>query len=110
MADNSSEHASAGHWKIVLGLAPAVVLWAVLVGWLAFLLYGQTSWWGKADEANLREWLDEYRNFRKSLPEMVRDYAADHRRLRAASPNGTASEMLQDRALEIREQLAAMAD
>lgn len=98
----------AGRWKILLGLAPAVALGAILVAWVAFLLYDQTRWWRRADEANVREWIDESRVFRKTLPEMARDYAAEHRKARGASSEGAPE--LEAQAIVIREQMAAMAD
>jgi signal transduction histidine kinase len=54
----------------------ALTFWAVLIGWLAWLLYSRTYWLQQADAANLREWLDESRVFRKSLPDLVREYVA----------------------------------
>jgi signal transduction histidine kinase len=90
-------------WKLVLGLAPAVLLWAVLVSWLAWALYARTQWWKEADAANLREWLDESRVFRKSLPELIREYVAARRP--GANPGDAVAK--ED---EIREQLAALAE
>ena len=90
-------------WKLALGLAPAVILWAILVGWLAWVLYARTQWWKEADDANLREWLDESRVFRKSLPELIREYVAAQRP--GAGPVDVVT-----KADEIREQLAALAD
>lgn len=64
-------------WKYVRGLAlPALVL-AGLVGWLGYALYSRVYFWGEADEYNLREWLNESRPHRKTLPELVREYLAD---------------------------------
>ena len=89
---------------LFLGLAPAIIFWAVLVGWLAYALSQRSQFSQKADEANLVEWLDEARVFRKSLPELVREYLARHE-------NGQASEgEPEDRAEEILEQLRALAD
>src|ERR1051326_6685643 len=106
----NAEPAPSGRWKFFLGLAPAVLFWAVLVAWLAYLLYDQTRWWRRTDEANLHEWLDESRNFRKSLPELIRDYVAEQRKTRDGSAADVASPDLQARADEIHEQLAAMGD
>jgi signal transduction histidine kinase len=108
---NNTDSGPPARWKFYLGIAPAVVFWAVLVGWLSYTLYDQTRWWRKADEANLREWLDESRVFRKSLPELARDYVAEFRKHRGEANVGPdSSPELQDRADEIHEQLAAMAD
>lgn len=43
--------------------------------WLAVLLFDRVNWSHEADEADVREWLDEARNFRKSLPELIKEYA-----------------------------------
>ena len=61
-------------WKFVRALAPAVLFWAALVGWLAYLLAERTDIGPETDEANLREWIDEARSFRKTLPELIREY------------------------------------
>src|SRR5947209_7470217 len=61
-------------WKVVRALAPAVLFWALLVGWLAYLLSERTDLGAEADEASVHEWLDEARAFRKTLPELVREY------------------------------------
>jgi signal transduction histidine kinase len=55
-------------------LAPLAVLWAVLVGLLGWLLYTRALWSEESDRANVREWLDNTRIFRKTLAELVRDY------------------------------------
>ncbi len=55
-------------------LAPVVLVWLLLVGWLAVELYGRAGWSERADQATVQEWLDEARNFRKTLPELVREY------------------------------------
>jgi signal transduction histidine kinase len=62
-------------WVYAEGLAPAIIVWVVLVGWLASLLYQRAEWSDHTDEATVREWLDETRNFRKTLPELAREYA-----------------------------------
>ena len=80
-------------WKYVRGLAPPVLLLAALLGWLGHSLYSRVRWWQEADEYNLREWLNESRVFRKTLPELVREYLDD--------PD-------EKKANEIREQLKAL--
>lgn len=69
-----AERVSLPWWKVVRALAPAVLFWAALVGWLAYLLGERTSLGPESDEANIREWIDEARSFRKTLPELVREY------------------------------------
>ena len=62
--------------KYALGLAPFVIVWLVLVIWLAMLLTEKANYTDAADEALIREWLEETRPFRKTLPELIREYAA----------------------------------
>ncbi len=57
-------------------LGPVVAVWLLLVGWLAVELSGRATWSERADQATVREWLDEARNFRKTLPELVKEYVA----------------------------------
>jgi len=97
--------------RFARGLAPAIILFMVLIGWLAHTLYSRTHWWQETDEANLREWLDEARVFRKSMPELIREFIAENDRQRSV-PAGSAvdSELLQTKATEIRDQLMTLAD
>jgi signal transduction histidine kinase len=105
-----SEPRSSERWRFILGLAPGVLFLAVLVGWLAYVLYDQTRLWQRTDQANLREWLDESRIFRKSLPEMIRDCAAEQRQAHSNAQGESTAPDLQSRSDEIREQLSAMTD
>jgi signal transduction histidine kinase len=100
----SSEPVRLPWWKVVRALAPAVLFWAALVGWLAYLLSERTDLGPEADEANVHEWVDEDRAFRKTLPELIREYA---QRLDAGDPN---SQEVRDKAQEITQQLKAMVD
>jgi len=63
-------HRSKAIWRVV----PLAALWIALVGWLGWLLYSRTAWTEKSDEQDMREWLNETRVFRKSLPELVGEY------------------------------------
>jgi signal transduction histidine kinase len=51
-------------------------VWLLLVGWLALELSSRAGWSEESDRATVVEWLDEARNFRKTLPELVREYVA----------------------------------
>ena len=85
-------------------LVPLVLLWVALLGWLGWLLYSKANWTRDADQADLREWLTETRVFRKSLPELAREYAeAD------AAGAGQADRVRAKRA-EVAAHLAAMAE
>lgn len=90
-------------WKYAAGLAPGVLVWLVLVGWLAYLLHDRANWSEEADEAVVREWIDEARNFRKTLPELVADFV----RLKQDSPP---PEKLAETRAEITEQMRALAE
>jgi len=93
-------------WKYTEGLLPVAIVWIVLVGWLAALLYDRANWSEQADEAEMREWLDEARNFRKTLPELVREYAD----LRAEEPDGMESLRLMEKRKEIEDHMAGLAE
>ncbi len=94
-------------WAYVAGLAPAVTLWAVMVSWLAWQLNDRIRWSEESDRASIREWIDESRNFRKTLPELVGEYV----RLRADDPNGTADpRRLETKRAEILEHIGALVE
>ncbi|MBY0459863.1 MAG: hypothetical protein K2V38_21300, partial [Gemmataceae bacterium] len=61
-------------WRFAGRLAPLAVLWAVLVGLLGWLLVTRATWGEEADRADVREWIDNTRVFRKTLAELVREY------------------------------------
>jgi signal transduction histidine kinase len=93
-------------WKVVRALAPAMLFWAALVLWLAYLLSERSSLGPETDEANLREWIDEGRSFRKTLPEVVREY---FKRLDDFGDDVTQPEV-HNKAEEVGVQLRAMTD
>lgn len=99
------ESVSLPWWKFVRALAPAVLFWGALVGWLAYLLAERTDLGPETDEANLREWIDEARSFRKTLPELIREYL-----FLVSEHGGPSSPAVQSKASEIRVQLKAMVD
>jgi signal transduction histidine kinase len=61
-------------WKYVRGLAPPMFVLVILLGWLGYLLYARAHWWEETDRNNLREWLNEARVVRNTLPDLVRGY------------------------------------
>ncbi len=93
-------------WAYAEGLAPVAIVWLALVGWLAALLYGRANWSDQADEATVREWLDEARNFRKTLPELVREYV----RMREEDPAGADADRLREKRGEIEDHLRGLAE
>jgi signal transduction histidine kinase len=96
--------------KLVRGLAPAIVCWVALVGWLAWAIYARTQWSRETDEANLSEWLDEARVFRKSLPELTREYLAESEKVHNSGAGTTTSQEMEEKNKEILEQLTALSD
>lgn len=57
-----------GAW---LPLAAGLALWAALIAALVYLVSLRAAWLRASDEINLREWIDEARVFRKSLPQLT---------------------------------------
>jgi signal transduction histidine kinase len=61
-------------WRYVRGLAAPALLWSlfiiVLIRPLQLWLQGETHY----DDGTIREWIEETRIFRDSLPEMARDF------------------------------------
>jgi len=62
-------------WRYVGRLAPLAVLWGVMAGLLGWLLYARAGWSDESDKADMREWVDNTRIFRKTLAELVREHA-----------------------------------
>jgi signal transduction histidine kinase len=88
------------------GLAPPAILLALLIGALAYALYTRVELANEAEKDTLREWLDEARVHRKTLPELVREYLE----LVGDDPAHPAAdaELLRIRAEEIQAHLAAL--
>jgi signal transduction histidine kinase len=94
-------------WKYIGGLAPLVVVLGALVYWLASVLYERAHWSEETDRATIREWIDEARNFRKTLPELVKEYV----RLREDDPTGQADpQRLTNKRAELFEHMRALAE
>jgi signal transduction histidine kinase len=94
-------------WAYAEGLAPVAIVWLALVGWLAALLHNRANWSEQADEATIREWLDEARSFRKTLPELIREYV----HIREEDPSGAAdTERLREKRNEIKAQMDALTE
>src|SRR5262249_54373633 len=62
--------------RYTLALAASLACWAGLVGALVYVINSRANMLRQADEANIREWLDESRVFRRTLPDLVGDYLA----------------------------------
>jgi two-component system, cell cycle sensor histidine kinase and response regulator CckA len=92
--------------RYTVALVAALAFWVALVAGLSYLLYARTYWLREADEANLREWFDEARIHRKSLPELVAEYLDMLDRF----PPAEAESWTVRKRQEIAEQLQRLAD
>src|SRR5215212_1410499 len=88
-------------------LAPLAVLWGVLVGLLGWLLYTRADWGEESDRADVREWIDNTRVFRKTLTELVRDYVD---LLGAENRGPDYADRVKNKRTEIEEHLRAMVE
>lgn len=86
-------------WNYLRGLAPPVLVLVVIMGWLGWDFYRRSGWSQRADEYALREWLNESRVIRKTLPDLAREYLEYLDRV--GQPDPTKTE-------EIAEQLKAL--
>jgi signal transduction histidine kinase len=94
-------------WRYVERLAPLAVLWAVLVGLLGWLLYTRAHWNEDSDRADVREWIDNTRVFRKTLTELVREYVD---LLNADARGLDHGDRVKNKREEIEEQIRAMVE
>jgi signal transduction histidine kinase len=91
-------------WRYAARLAPLVVLWVLMAGLLGWMLYTWAGWSEQADRADMREWLDNTRIFRKTLAELVREYVD---LLQDESPGPGQANRLKNKRNEIEEQVRA---
>jgi signal transduction histidine kinase len=70
----TNTHERRRFWRYVRGLAAPVLLWIVFLG---ALVLSRIQGGDEYDQAALREWIEESRVFRATLPEIVRDYLQD---------------------------------
>jgi signal transduction histidine kinase len=89
-------------WRYIRALAPPLVVWILLVGVLVDTLQSRIHGDEEYDKAALREWIEESRVFRATLPEMIRDY------LDLADPEKARPEQFLIQRQQIREQLQAL--
>src|SRR5688572_11242091 len=89
--------------RYALALAASLACWAGLVGALVYLIYARTSWVQQTDAAHVREWIDESRVFRKTLPDLAGEYLG----LRDGGLPGDYDPVVQ-KAQEIADQMRAM--
>lgn len=97
--------------RVRLGRRYALTIVGVVAGWLALvavLVYfaiSRSGWVRQSDQANLREWLDESRVFRKTIPDLAAEYVS----LRDSGLPGDHPDVTA-KAEEIEEQLQVLAD
>jgi signal transduction histidine kinase len=89
-------------WHLAAGLGPPVLLLGLSLAALLYALFTRMESYQQAGREALREWLDEARVYRKTLPELIRDYLDA-----AASPPAQDGD-LDRRAEEIEAHLAAL--
>jgi signal transduction histidine kinase len=92
-------------WRYVGRLAPLALLWVGMAGLLGWLLYTRASWNEQSDRADIREWIDNTRIFRKTLAELVKEYVD---LLDDANPGGDHARRLKNKRDEIDEHIRAM--
>jgi signal transduction histidine kinase len=91
--------------RYTLALAAVLAVWIGMVAVLVWLIYTRTSWLEQADQAHLREWLDESRVVRKTLPDLAGEYVAYRESGLPANDDAVVR-----KAEEIFEQLRALAE
>jgi signal transduction histidine kinase len=93
--------------RYAFALAATVLCWAALVAALVYLIFARTAWAHQTDQNHLREWLDEARVFRKTIPDLVAQYID----LRDSGlPPALTDEEVARKVDEIREQLKSLTD
>ncbi|MCS6977704.1 MAG: HAMP domain-containing histidine kinase [Gemmatales bacterium] len=92
--------------RLLLGLVPPFLLLLLVLAALSYALYTRSQLTRQADREALREWLEESRVHRKTLPDLVREYLAQ------LPANGEMplqdDPVLRLRAEELQEHLAAL--
>jgi signal transduction histidine kinase len=87
-----------------------ILLWLGTASLLGWLLYSRAYWNEVADQANIREWVENTRIFRKTLTELAQEYIRLHR-LEENAETDTAWDVLRrHKRDEIAEHLRAMVE
>ncbi len=105
VAKSEAPHLSV--WRYAGRLAPLAVLWVVLIGLLVWLLATRANWGEESDRADVREWLDNTRVFRKTLAELVKEYV-DFLNAEVRGPDH--DDRVKNKRAEIEEHLRAMVE
>lgn len=93
--------------RYALTLLAAGVCWLALVGAVVYLVFSRTAWLQQSDAANVREWLDEARVHRKTLPDLVAEYVQARDEVADPALAATAQPVT-NKADEIRQQMRVM--
>lgn len=94
-------------WRYALRLSPLLALWAAMAILLGWLLYSRAAWSEDSDRADMREWIDNTRIFRKTLAELVRDHVE---LLVDTSPGPDFDNRVRNKRAEIAEHIRAMTE
>ncbi len=93
--------------RMFVVLSPLLLVGLALVAVLLYVLYAWTEVVEQGDQANLREWLNESRIHRKTLPQLAEEFLALQADPAAGSTTG---ELARVKAREIEAQLLALAE
>src|SRR4051794_39286819 len=95
--------------RYAVALALTGLCWAGLVGAVVYLVYARTAWVHEADAAHVREWLDESRVHRETLPDLIGRYVRQRDKQAAIDPaTAPGHPDVVRTADEIREQMRVM--
>jgi signal transduction histidine kinase len=86
-------------WRYLRGLTAPALLWGLFVAVLVQLLPSWLRGDEAYDEKAIREWIEEARIFRESLPEMVREYLQAVEQARSNDPG---KDLTKDPALQLK--------
>jgi signal transduction histidine kinase len=92
------------YWRYLRGLIVPALLWGLFIGLLVSTLWSRLHGDEAFDEAAMREWVEESRVFRETLPELVHSY------LDAAAQENTDPEDLVVQGQMIQQQLRSLGD
>jgi signal transduction histidine kinase len=96
--------------RFLLRLAPLLLLWLITAGLLVWLVYSRAYWNEVADEANIREWVENTRIFRKTLMELSQEYVQLHYQSAEGEPDPVLDVLRRNKRNEIYEHLRAMVE
>lgn len=96
--------------RFLLRLAPLILLWLGTAGLLVWLIYSRAHWNDLSDEANIREWVENTRIFRKTLMELAYEYIQLYQQQPEGEEDPALDVRRRNKRDEIYEQLRAMAE